>query len=302
MNLFFRRIAVFLMAASLAPALLASTIRVVDFESPPPAPDLYLYNWSPYTAYEATFDYGVRRLPLYGLTSTTFWGGPGRCLNCDYGPIRILFSKPVKNIHFTLFNLFGYYAGPIHWDSREIFTGPPASAMNINPLMVSQESRTITIPGEHVRYVDIDTNHGVALDDFTFEVEDDAQSAPTYRVELALTTDPSERPVVAQTITPGTAINAQLALGSIFTVGISKRTPDPAGGPATITAIASTYTKSADKVIPALETKTNLFTAGPVLQIDADPTTAVPELRYAAVHLGTVTFSLVPFAMGAPSP
>lgn len=302
MNRFTRRIAVFLLAVVLAPALIAGTVRIVDFESPPPDPNASLYDWRRYNGYEASFDYGVQRLPIQGVTtSNSFWSGPGWCHNCGYDPIRIIFSAPVKNIHFTLYSLDRWYYGPIRWDSREFFSGPPTFGLNLDPPLNAQESRTITIPGQHIRYVDIDTFHGVGIDDFTFEVEDNAQTDVSYRLDLGLTTDPGEKPTPSQTITPGTDINAQLALGTIFTVGISKRTPDPSGGPATITSIASTYTKSADQVAPAFETEVNLFDESPLIQLVPNPTTAVEEMQYAAVHLGTVKFTLTPLAAGAPA-
>ena len=234
------------------------------------------HDWERYFGYEADFGYGIRRPAIDGYTSSTmYWGGPGWCGNCGYGPIEIRFSKPVKNIHFTLYNWYNYYNGPIRWDGREFFSGPPTFGMNITPYMTSQESRVITVPAVHVRYLDIDTNNGVGLDDFSFEVEDDTQNTTTYRVDLGLSTDPGLPSVVAQTITPGTDVSAQLALGTIFSVGVSKRQPDPFGGPATITSIASTYTKSADKIVPALETNVNLFPDSPVVQLAPDPTTAV---------------------------
>jgi hypothetical protein len=289
MNPSSRSIAAFLAALFLAPVLLAGTVRVVDFESPPPDPNASLHDWVRYNGYEASFDYGVQRLPITGITtSNSFWSGPGWCHNCGYDPIRIIFSAPVKNIHFKLYTLDRWYYGPIHWDSREFFSGPPTFGMNVDPPMDALESRTITIPGAHIRYVDLDTFHGVGLDDFTFEVEDNAQTDVTYQIELAETTDAGSRPVSAHTITPATEVNAQLALGTIFTVGISKRTPDPSGGPATITPIDSPYTKSGDHIAPEFETEVNLFDESPLIQLIPDPTTAVAEMQYAAVHLGAV--------------
>jgi hypothetical protein len=302
MNRSIYRIAIFLLAAFLAPALIAGTIRIVDFESPATFDTPWEHVWEEYSGYEATFEYGIRRLPLDGYTtSTMYWGGPGWCSNCDYGPIRIYFDKPVKNIHFTLYNFFGPYLGPINSDTREFFTDPPRSVMYVSPPMATRESRIITVPGEHVRYLEIATNNAVGLDDFSFEVEDDVQNPVTYRLDLTESTDPGFPVVDAQTITPGTDINAQLALGTIFSVGVSKRTPDPSGGPATITSIASTYTKSADKVLPALETDVNLFPDSPVVQLAPDPTSGVTELKFAAVHLGNVKFTLTPLASGAPA-
>ena len=289
-------------AIALAPAGLAGVLRTVDFESPAVYPEPWHHDWERYFGYEATFDYGIRRSALDGYTtSTMYWGGPGWCGNCNYDPIQIHFSKPVKNIHFTLYNWYGFYDGPIRWDTRESFSGPPLSHMSISPFMNSQQAREITIPGDHIRYLDIDTNSGVGLDDFSFEVEDDAQASATYRVDLTLTTDPSQHDVNAKTITPGTDINAKLALGTIFSVGVSKRTPDPSGGPATITSVASIYTRSADKIAPALETNANLFPDSPVIQLAPDPTTAVTDLTFAAVHLGTLKFTLTPLDVGAPA-
>ena len=291
MNRFISRILVFLTTIILAPALIAGTIRVVDFETPPAAPDLYLYDWQPYNAYEATFDYGVRRLPLYGLTSTTFWGGPGRCQNCDYGPIRILFSKPVKNIHFTLFNLFGYYGGPIHWDSREIFTGPATFGMNINPLMNSLESRTITIPGEHVRYVDIDTNHGVALDDFTFELEDDATAQTFARFET-----PGTAPVLFATNKAG-EVTLDVALGSLVSIGLQQKQ----GFLEPVLSVPAVYaTRSATpepaKMLSATATVMPLVRTaydGKVL-LPLDVAQDATSQRFLAVHLGTVSVTITP--------
>lgn len=170
-----RSLAIFLLAAGAAPVLVAGTVRTVDFESPALIDRPWEHVWEAYDGYEATFEYGIRYPPLDGYTtSRMYWGGAGICGNCDYGPIRIYFSKPVKNIHFTLYDYFGAYGGPIRWDTREFFTDIPRSVMYVDPYMSSREFRSITVPGEHVRYLDIDTGHFIALDDFSFEVEDDA--------------------------------------------------------------------------------------------------------------------------------
>ncbi|HEY2325484.1 MAG TPA: hypothetical protein VGJ82_21680, partial [Thermoanaerobaculia bacterium] len=152
----FRILVTILLAALSAPVLLAGTIRTVDFETPAPYPNFWEHNWEAYEGYEATFEYGIRKAPASadGTTSTMYWGGAGVCGNCDSGPIRIFFSKPVKNIHFTLFDYFSSYSGPIHWDTREFFTGPPTTGMSITPSLSSREFRPITVPAEHVRYLD----------------------------------------------------------------------------------------------------------------------------------------------------
>jgi hypothetical protein len=281
-----------LLLAAIAPAMLAGTIRTIDFESPTPYAEPWHHNWERYFGSEATFDYGIRRGPLEGYTtSTMYWGGPGWCGNCLYDPIEIRFSKPVKNIHFTLYNWFDYYNGPIRWDTREIFSGPPLSHMTISPLMNSQEGRVITVPGEHIRYLDIDTNWGVGLDDFTFEVEDDNAVQTFARFET-----PGTSPILYATDTQGD-VTLNVPLGSLVSIGIQQKQGflDPV---LSIPAVYATGVASPEPAKLAIPTATvmplvrTMYDSRLVLPLEVAPDAT--SQRFLAAHLGTATVTITP--------
>jgi hypothetical protein len=121
-------------------------------------------------------------------------------------------------------------------------------------------------------------------------------AAPPFALRFGVSTDPAAPYHVDKPLpTDASPITARIALGSIFSVQIVKN-PESVD----VTPVDSSYGTSGDTVAPAFETQANLFDASPLLTLSDGSGAAVRTLTYAAVHLGTVNLSLVPFATGAP--
>lgn len=287
-----RRFTLLLVAALAAPALVAGTIRTVDFESPAPFDRPWEHVWEAYSGYEATVEYGIRKPPIDGYTtSTMYWGGAGICGNCDYGPIRIYFSAPVKNIHFTLYDYFGAYGGPIRWDTREFFSDIPRSTIYLDPYMSTGQTRSITVPGEHVRYLDIDTGHFIALDDFSFEVEDDATIQTFARFET-----PGTSPTLYATDKTGD-VTLNVALGSLVSIGLQQKQGflEPVLSVPAVYATGSAAPEPSKMLSPTATVMPTVRTAydGKVL-LPLDIAQDATSERFLAVHLGTVSVTITP--------
>ncbi len=126
-------------------------------------------------------------------------------------------------------------------------------------------------------------------------------ATPVY-VVLNINTDPAlPNPVEdPNPVSPGQPVTADLALGTVFGIGLIEKVPDPSGI-ATDVPITSTYSISGDQINPPLETDFNLFDSSTVVSLSSGDTSG-ESLEYVAVHLGQLTFTLQPTSVTGLQP
>jgi len=120
-----------------------------------------------------------------------------------------------------------------------------------------------------------------------------------YFLQFEIATDPATPYIVEREVPSSGVVDAQLALGSVFSPRIVKKR-SVNGGIASVIPVVSVYSQPVNRIVPLLETQYNLWDQATTISLSGGES-AASTLKYAAVHLGQTDFVMLPVSESLPA-